>query len=868
MSVAQALETLRSHPRLAGNVVAWSQKPPRAAELCPFPSALDRRLQQGLRARGIEALYSHQAQALDALRTGGDVVLVTGTASGKTLAYNLPILQAWLEDPQARALYLFPTKALAQDQAQELKRWSTALQATAAAEALGIRLYDGDTPAAQRARIRQEAQLLLSNPDMLHTGILPHHTRWSEFLAHLRFVVVDEIHGYSGVFGSHMANVVRRLRRVCAFYGARPQFLCTSATIANPRELAEGLLGSEVTVIDHDGSPSRGSTLAVYNPPLVDAALGLRRSYLVESLAIAEVLLRAGLQIVLFARTRRTVEILLGYLREQVQAAGLPPQAARGYRAGYLSEERREIEQGLRSGEVRAVVATNALELGVDIGSLGAAVLVGYPGRIASLWQQAGRAGRREEPGLAVLVASPSPLDQFLADHPRYLLETSPEHARINADNLSILANHLRCAAFELPFQPGEIFGRQEVSPLLEALAGEGEIHPSAAGEWQWIGGSYPASEVSLRAAGDERVAIQDVSAGRPRLIGEVDRSAAPLWVHEGAIYLHEAQQFLVETLDWAQGVASVRPTQVDYYTEASESIEVQIREVTESDEQTRLGRAWGRLRVTAEPVSFRKVRRHTQETLGHGEIHLPAREFDTVGSWLWIPAAFGRELEAEVGAEAEGLRMRLGEIDYGPSWEDARLAARRRDGFRCQRCGAAEVAGREHDVHHRVSFRAFGYQAGINRNDRQANALENLLTLCRLCHTRLESQLGTRTALGGLAYALHGLAPLFLMCDARDLGLGLDLRHRDTGAPTITFYDQVPEGIGLAEELYALFPRVMRAAAERIATCSCAQGCPSCIGPVAPSSGPLKELTLRLAERMASELERGAGTPSGGVSR
>jgi len=863
MSVAQAIENLRGNPRLAGNLVAWSHRPPRAAQSSAFPTELDPRLAHALRARGMQALYSHQVQAFAAARLGGDVVIATGTASGKTLAYNLPILQTLLEDPEARALYLFPTKALAQDQAQELGRWSEALAGALPEAGLGIRLYDGDTPQAQRAPIREEARLLLSNPDMLHTGILPHHTRWFSLLSHLRFVVLDEMHGYTGVFGSHMANVLRRLRRVCAFCGAQPQFLCTSATIANPRELAEGLLEGRVTVIDADGSPSSGRTLAVYNPPLIDAALGLRRSYLLESLAIADSLLRAELQIVVFARTRRTVEVLLGYLREQAQAGGLAPESVRGYRAGYLPEERRMIEAGLRSGQVRAVVATNALELGVDIGSLGAALLVGYPGRIASLWQQAGRAGRREEEGLAILVASPAPLDQFLAGNPRYLLETSPEHGRINPDNLAILANHLRCAAFELPFQPGETFGQQKVDSLLEALSQEGEIYHSSADEWQWVGSTYPASEVSLRSGGDDRVVIQDVSEGRPRLIGEVDRSAAPLWVHEGAIYLHEARQYLVEGLDWGQGVASVRPTEVDYYTEASESVEVEIHGVEEADEQTGLGRAWGRLEVRAQPVSYRKVRRHTQETLGHGEIHLPAREFQTIGSWLWIPPAFGRELETELELAGEDFRIALGENDYGPSWEGARQAARRRDGFRCQRCGAPESAGREHDVHHRIPFRAFGYRPGANENHRQANELENLVTLCRVCHRRLESQLGTRTALGGLAYVLHGLAPLFLMCDARDVGFGLDLRSRETGSPTITFYDQVPEGIGLAEELYALFPRLMRAAAERIAACSCEQGCPSCIGPVAPTSGPVKSTTLRLAQRMARELERsGPGGP------
>ncbi len=859
MSVADAIETLRGEPRFAHNIVVWQRLPERPAHYAPFPEGLAAPLVEALHDRGLASLYTHQSQTYAAARRGKNVVIVTGTASGKTLAYNLPVLQALLEDRATRALYLFPTKALGQDQAQELGRWSRALQPALAAEAgdLGVRLYDGDTPQAERARIRDEARLLLSNPDMLHTGILPHHTRWAEYLSQLRFVILDELHTYSGVFGSHMANVLRRLRRLCAFYGAQPQFLCASATIANPLELAEMLIEAPVTLIDEDGSPRTARHFAVYNPPLVDEALGLRRSYVLESQALASLLIRSQVQTVLFARTRRTVELLLGYLREQAQADGLDPQLVRGYRAGYLPEERRRIEAGLRSGEVRGVVATNALELGVDIGTLGAAVLVGYPGRIASLWQQAGRAGRREEQGLAVLVASPSPLDQFLTLNPRYLFDRSPEQARINPNNLAILANHMRCAAFELPLRADESFGTAPVAELLEALHAEGDLLRSADGEYQASGEDYPAAQVGLRSSGNDRVLIQEPSERGPRLIGEVDRAAAPVWVHPGAVYMHEGRTYLVERLDWERGLAEVRQADQDYYTEASESVQVEVLSAEDADEARGVRRAFGPLEVTAQAVTYRKVRRHTHETLGFGEIDLPPRQFNTTGCWMWLAPEFIQRLQAEMAERPDLLQASFGPNDYGPSWEPQRQAALARDGHRCAQCGAAERPGRKHDVHHRTPFRAFGYLPGKNENHAQANALDNLVTLCQACHHRLEAQQGTRTALGGLAYALHSLAPLFLMCDTRDLGMAMEMRAQETGGPTITFYDEVPEGIGLADALYSMLPELTANAAQLIEGCGCSEGCPACVGPVAPASGPVKATALFLARALAREFGR-----------
>jgi DEAD/DEAH box helicase domain-containing protein len=846
MPIDSIVRSLRSDPRFAANITAWERIPAREPVLVPPPEDLRADLREALHARGIDRLYAHQAEAVEAALRGENTVLSTGTASGKTLAYNLPILQTWLEDPSATAIYLFPTKALAQDQAGELARWEQALSAGE----LGVRLYDGDTPQSRRAETRRSARLLVTNPDMLHLGILPHHTRWAEFLSHLRFVVLDELHVYRGVFGSHMANVLRRLRRVCAFYGSSggigaPQFLASSATIANPRELAERLIGAPVSAIEIDSSPRAAKHLILYNPPLADPSLGIRRSYIREAQELAMQLIRTGVQTAVFARTRRTVELLLGFLRDQCAAEGLDPQSVRGYRAGYLAEERRAIEAGLRDGSVRCVVATSALELGVDIGSLGATVIAGYPGTVASFWQQAGRAGRREEESLAILVASSDPLDQFLVSHPEFLLGRSPEHARINPDNLAVLAGHLRCSAFELPFSRGERFGAENVDDLLAALAEEGELHRSESGEVSWVGEEYPAAAISLRTAGTDRVVIQMLAEGKPRMIGEVDRVAAPSWVHAGAIYLHEGRTYFIDSLDWEAGIALARPIETDYYTQASLSVDLEVQAARDSSEGGVLRRAWGDVHIRSQAVAFRQLRRATGETIGNGEIDLPANEFTTIGCWLWIDP----ESAARFEGEAREIFAMIGPNDYGPSWPGARLAARERDDFRCAHCGAPEPQGREHDVHHRIPFRSFGYIPGQNENHREANALENLTTLCAACHQRVEAQQGTHTALGGLAHALHNLAPLLLMCDARDLGYSVDLRGKETGAPMVTFYDNLPEGLGLSEELYAVLPEWMASAAALIRDCPCPYGCPACVGPVAPGAGPIKRMAGRLAE-------------------
>jgi DEAD/DEAH box helicase domain-containing protein len=857
LSIEDALEQLRLDPALARNLTAWRRLEARPARYAEYPAALQPRLRAALESRGWAPLYTHQAAAVEAALAGDNVAVVTGTASGKTLCYNLPVLQTLLGDPEARALYLFPTKALAQDQAAALADLLGALDAV---EAVPVRTYDGDTPTGRRRAIRGEARLLITNPDMLHAGILPHHPRWTALLANLRWVVLDELHVYRGVFGSNVANVLRRLRRVCAFHGSEPRFLLTSATIANPKELAERLIEAPVRLVsaDLDGSPRAEKHVLIYNPPLVDPALGVRRAYTLESSRIAELFLTRAVQTAVFARSRRATELLLGYVRDGVRQQGGEAERIRGYRGGYLPLERRAIERGLREGSVLGVVATNALELGVDIGRLGAAVIAGYPGTIASLWQEAGRAGRRSEVSAAVLVASAAPLDQFIARHPEFLFERPAEMGLINPDNLAILLRHLRCAAFELPFRGGErLGGATATGEILDLLAEQGEVLRSE-GEtttYRWMANEYPAEGMSLRASGDDPVVIQDVSEGKPRVIGEVDRWAAPLLLHEGAVYTHEGATYLVRRLDWQGALAEVAAQEVDYYTQAGEAVDLEVLEVYDADESRPARRAHGWALVTAQAASFRKIKRYTHETLGYGTIDLPPREFETSAYWLWIAP------ETVQALEAEGVL--LPPNDYGPEWPGVRDAARRRDGHRCRQCNAPEREGRAHDVHHLRPFREFGYIAGENRNDRLANVLDNLITLCPACHQRAESARGARSALGGLAYALGNIAPLYLMCDPRDLGSRVETRSKTTGGPTLTFFDQIPEGMGLAERLYQLHADLLEGAHELVQGCSCLEGCPACVGPVGVGGGEVKAMTVRLVEALLGGGSTGLQPPA-----
>ncbi len=865
MSLADLLEHWRSHSNIADNIAAWRTLPPRPAQTAPWPPDLHPALIEALRARGITDLYTHQAAAWEHIRAGRQPVIVTGTASGKSLCYNLPILDRLLRQPDNRALYLFPTKALAQDQAASLRqliasvldstgpannspRFATNHHTCPAGSPFTISTYDGDTPSSLRPAIRQHVRLLITNPDMLHAGILPHHPRWADFFHHLQFIVIDEMHAYRGVFGAHVANVLRRCQRIARFYGARPQFIFTSATIANPTELAGQLSEQAVVLVDHDGAGRGAKHFLIYNPPLVNHELGLRRSALSESVRLAQALIEHDLQTIIFARARRTVEILLNYLHSTVPTSE-PAEGpgVRGYRSGYLPRQRREIEAGLRAGRVRAVVATSALELGVDIGQMAVAVMAGYPGSIAATWQQAGRAGRQTADSLAVLVASASPLDQFLAHHPAYFFERSVEQALLNPDNLLILWQHLRCAAFELPFEPGEGFGRVEtglVAELLELLHQAGDLHRSG-DKYFWMADHYPAEQVSLRRASPERVLLQAAVADEWQTIGEVDLASAPWLVHPQAIYLHEGESYLVETLDLAQNVAQLRPLKVDYFTEPQREISVALSELRAEAEVRGGTKAYGDLCVTTHVTGFRRIKWFTQERLGEGEVALPPTELQTTGYWLALAPATVERLRAE------GLWSN-DPNDYGPNWPSQRDQARARDGYRCQICGAAEQ-GRAHDVHHKIPFRRFNsYQ--------QANQLTNLVTLCRNCHRQAEVAVRMRSGLAGLAAAVGHLAPLFLMCDANDVAVHTEPRLAwAADRPAVIIYELVPGGIGLSERLFELHEQLVNQAYQLVTACGCVEGCPSCVGPAGEDGVGGKRQTLAILELLAEKVERGA---------
>ena len=634
MNLAQYIDALKKNPAFMQNVTHWREMPARAAKYADFPDSLDARIQAVLRERDIQKLYSHQRHALDAVEAGKDIVVVTPTASGKTLCYNLPVLNAILRDPDARALYLFPTKALSSDQVAELYGMVERLGADIKAYT-----YDGDTPASARRAIRQAGHVVVTNPDMLHSGVLPHHTKWVKLFENLKYVVIDEIHAYRGIFGSNLANVIRRLRRICAFYGANPQFICCSATINNPKELSEIMTGKPMELVDDNGAPAGVRHVVFYNPPVVNRQLGIRAGSIPETRRLAEGLVKNGIQSIIFARSRLVVEVLVRYLKELVKEPLGGAGKVRGYRGGYLPTLRREIERELRAGNITAVVSTNALELGIDIGQLEACVLCGYPGTIASTWQQAGRAGRRNSESLMILVASSSPLDQYIVNHPGYFFGQSPENALVNPDNLYILLNHFKCAAYELPFEEGERYGGLESTPeLLEYLCDQNILH-KVGKRYHWMAEEFPQAGISLRSASDQNFLIIDITDPKHhRVIGEMDRFTVPMLLHQYAIYMHEGQQYQVEQLDFDDKKAYIRKVDVDYYTDADLNTSMKVLDVFDEDEKSRPMRYRGEVLVSSMVPLFKKIKFDTHENLGWGPVTLPELEMHTTACWWTLP--------------------------------------------------------------------------------------------------------------------------------------------------------------------------------------------------------------------------------------
>ena len=828
LDIQKIIRLWQSDRAIMDNVARWNVESSSLPDWRDIPAGLTPSLLEKLYAAGLVRLYSHQAEALEVLSEGQNPVISTGTASGKSLCYQIPILDMLANPGEGSALLVYPTKALAYDQYEQFRRIAST------SDMNKIAVYDGDTPQHARNQIRKQARVILTNPDMLHMAILPHHTSWEAFFRTLRYVVLDEIHIYRGVFGSHVANVVRRIQRLCGFYGADPQFVLTSATISNPAEHAANLIGEPVVSIIRNGAPQGQRNFILYNPPIVNEELGIRRSSLSEGTWLTGKLLDYDIQTLLFAQTRRSVELSVRYLREnQPQLAG----KIVGYRSGYLASDRREIEKALKSGTARAAAATNALELGVDIGSMDAAVIVGYPGSLAATRQQAGRAGRKLKPSLSVFVASSAPLDQFLIRHPDYLLDRPTERALINADNPVILMQHLRCALFELAFAEGDSFGSLSwdlIQPYFQVFLQTREVH-FANGRYFWVGDQYVSQSVSLRTTSPSTILLQTEEDGKITTIGQVDSSSATWMVHPHAIYLHQAQTYFVEDLDLEKGIARLTPTVSDYYTEPHSEEDIQKMDTFAEEPVTGAGKSLCEIEVTTLVKGFRKVRWFSNENLGGEELSMPPEVLRTVAYWLTIDPAAVQVLE--------DLNLWRGApINYGPNWNRQRNLARERDRYQCQNCGLFEN-GSQHHVHHKIPFRQWpSYE--------QANRLENLVTLCPACHKQAEGQVRMRSGLAGLSFALGQLAPLFIMCDPKDLGAHSDPQSPiEGGKPVVVLFDRVPAGIGLCEEIYRIHPQLMSGALELVSECSCSDGCPSCVGVGGEFGSGGKKETLALLQ-------------------
>lgn len=777
----KVLESLKKQP-YRGNITHWRVLPPQPPQYADFPDWLHPRLVEVVRATGVERLYTHQREAIELVGEGRNVVIQTPTASGKTLCYNLPVLDAVLRDPDSRALYLFPTKALAMDQMIELAKLAEKLDPAITADT-----YDGDTPADARRRIRRSGNVIVSNPDMLHAGILPHHTKWLSLFEHLRYVVIDELHTYRGVFGSHMANVLRRLRRVARFYGCKPVFILCSATIANPGELAESLLEEPVELVDRSGAPTARKHFILYNPPVVQANTGTRESYVMHARRLAAKFIEAGVQTIVFATSRINTEVLVRYLKDVVEKSPDRRGWIRGYRGGYLPRMRRGIEAGLRDGTVRGVVSTNALELGIDIGKLDCCIISGYPGSVASTWQQAGRAGRRSGDSVAVYLARNLPLDQYIVLHPEFLFEQSPEHARINADNLLILLEHVKCAVFELPFEKGETFGGEDLEEILELLE-EGQLVHRAQDKWFWMADSYPAQDVSLRSMTRDNFVIIERSGrpavggdlsgegfderldrsgiNRPRVIGEIDYSGAFYHIFPKAIYVHDGVQYQVEELDFENRKAYVRRGDFDFYTDAEDKTAVHVLDVFDEASPSPARAYHGEVHVANKVVGFKKIRYYTQENVGYGDVELPEREMSTTAYWSRLSGSFLAGLPFNKVELVSGL--------YGVKY-----------------------------------------------------VLHNLAAFILMCEIR---DLGTAV---GAEREGEELKSLFQTGDPLAEAVGEDFE------PQIFLYDNYPGGIGFSEKLFLLHRQLWEGARQRVSDCPCRHGCPSCIGPALETRGP-----------------------------
>ncbi len=802
-NLEQTLNDFLKEEEKKGTLAAVHRIPPKEPAYGEWPAELNPRLRGALEQKGIEKLYSHQAAAVESVMSGRHTVVVTPTASGKTLCYNLPVLNSVMADPSSRALYMFPTKALSQDQLAEILDLNQRVEAN-----LAVFTYDGDTPSDARRAVRAKANVAITNPDMLHTGILPHHTKWARFFGNLKYVVLDELHTYRGVVGSHLGNLLRRLRRICEFHGSKPTFIMCSATIANPKELAENLLEQPVELVDRNGAPSGEKSLIFYNPPILNKELGIRRSYLSATRRIASLFLKQEIRSIIFASSRLNVEVLTRYLKDRFERTHAEEGKIRGYRGGYLPSVRRQIEAGLRDGSIHGVISTNALELGIDIGALEVALLAGYPGTIASTWQQAGRAGRRQGTSAVIMVGRSDPLDQFLMQHPEYFLEASPESALINPDNLAILVSHLKCAAFELPLVETEKFGGQPVKEVADYLAERGVLHRSG-DQYHWTQEAYPADEISLRSASPENFVIMDLDRNN-RVIAEVDWHSAPSTVYEDAIYMCEGKTFHVKQLDYKQRRAYVRAVGVDYYTDAITSNSVKILDGFEREQRPNLVREHGEVHCTWRVSGFKKIKFDSRENVGFGEVNLPDHEMHTTSFWLTFSHRYLATFDltrAELLDGVVGLGHALHHL--APFY----LMCDTRDVQRCvgDRAGNWFAHAEEHSD-------------GRYRTQQESSEKElDQESWLRIGHAQADANFQAQEERRARLDAL----PSF--------------------EPTIFIYDNYPGGMGFSPQLYDQMDSLLEHAEHLLQQCPCESGCPSCVGPPNEVGTRAREVALAL---------------------
>jgi len=737
----ERIQAFLDDPYFAANTIYVKTIEPREGRYAALPDGLDPEIINSLKGKGINRLYTHQEESYRAIQKGENIVIVTPTASGKTLCYNLPVTQSLKHDKNLKAMYIFPTKALAQDQTAELNLLLANL-----GDEIKTFVYDGDTPSSVRMSARTDGRIIITNPDMLHSGILPNHTKWVKLFERLQYIVIDELHYYRGIFGSHISNLFRRLKRLCEFYNSKPVFICCSATIANPLELAEKMFEEKFTLINTNGAPSGRRYFVFYNPPIVNRELGLRRGVVLESTKIAEHFFKKGIQSIIFTRSRINTELILSYMKKHFEkdAAKIA-----GYRGGYLPGERRAVEKGVKSGEILCVVSTNALELGIDIGSLDVSILAGYPGSVASTWQQAGRAGRKGSKSLSVLVSSAAPLDQFMITNPSYFFGTHPEAGIINPDNIYVLTDHIKCAAFELPFTEGAPFGKKNISEILEYLERKDVLHREEE-KYYWTESSYPAENISLRTAESGNFVIINTTKNKDEVIGEMDRTSVPYFLFEGAIYIHGSAQFKVARLDYEGRKAYVEEAEVNYYTDAIAKTDIKPLDVFKESKRGKTSRIYGEILVRTIVPKFKKIKFDTHENIGYGDINLPEEQMHThSASFLFDDDFFG----------------------------DMQVTERQ----------------------------------------------ETLLSL---------------------SYLLENIAPLYLLCDIRDIRCYSNIKDTNYEKSALFLYDRYPGGIGLAEKIYDIYTDVFKSALDLVAKCPCPEGCPSCIGPHSRSGIKAKVLS------------------------